>query len=176
VIKKNIILIGKMGAGKDFIADWLVREYGYRKIGLADAVKGIFRDLFLRSPDKKIKEDRISLQKIGDFGRSFDKDIWCKIAGSSINGKSIVIKDCRFPNEAEYFNNFIKIKIDVSEEVRSKRLLKRDGFIDNDAMKHDSETEVDNVKCDLTINLDNDFEIPENLSKLLTEIKNDTTL
>ncbi len=121
----NLIgLAGWAKSGKDTIADYLVREHGYRRVSFADPMREAllrldplipmmtghmrlssavrlmgWEDLKRESP-----EVRELLQRFGtEVGRQmFDQDFWVKLALSSIlPGEKIVFSDVRYKNEAE---------------------------------------------------------------------------
>lgn len=108
--------------GKDTIANYLVNEYGFIRIGLADGVKEALYNLnpiidydCTRVKDlvdslgweeaKKITEVRELLQRLGtDAGRNIHgKDCWLDIARRKMEGHDrIVISDIRFDNESDF--------------------------------------------------------------------------
>lgn len=117
-------LSGWARSGKDSVAEFLEREFGYTKMsfakpmkdaliilnpmidvyevrtGLADAVKKLGWD-FLKSSSTEI---RPLLQRLGtEVGREmFGEDFWVDYALNSIpDGAKVVFADVRYPNEAE---------------------------------------------------------------------------
>lgn len=105
--RMNIIAIsGKAGAGKDTVADYLVREKGYVKIGLADPMKRFCKEIFGFSDDqlwgpselrngsderfpRTAKNEhepwhltpRYALQQLGcEWGRDCYQDVWIDYA------------------------------------------------------------------------------------------------
>lgn len=115
-------LKGQAGAGKDTVADYLVREHNFTKITFATPLKEIcsiitgwpqellkgetaesrlFRET-VKHPDFD-KTGREILQSVGTevFRNNFDPDIWIKIAKRRIEETSghVVVSDVRFPNE-----------------------------------------------------------------------------
>ena len=82
--------------------------------------------------------------------------------------------DCRFPNEHQTLKDlgFVGIYIDVSDDIRKKRLMGRDGTTQEDTLNHKSEVLIDSFKDDL-ISLDGSGSLEEsykNLNILLEEI------
>lgn len=113
-------LIGYKNAGKDTLADYLVRNHGFEKHAFADPVKqvcGIMFDLTpkqLTDPEGKETVDerwgmtpRKMMQTVGtDMVRAqLGNDFWVRHMNARMRHKEklkIVISDVRFPNEAEW--------------------------------------------------------------------------
>jgi hypothetical protein len=107
----------KARSGKDTIAEYLVRVYGFRRVAFADSLKEACRQIFSFTDeqlygDKKEVVDsywevtpRYVLQKVGTecMREGYDKDIWIKSVEKKIRDSkdNWVITDMRFPNEAE---------------------------------------------------------------------------
>lgn len=123
-----IAISGFMGSGKDTVADYLIKNYNFKKESLAfslkDATSYIFnwpRDLlegntaesriWRETPDEWWSErleienftPRLALQLLGTevFRNSFHTNIWVYSLESRLRDieSNIVITDCRFPNE-----------------------------------------------------------------------------
>lgn len=127
-------ITGQKGAGKDTIADYLVSEYGFIKVGFADALKGAVAQLFILTDEQveRFKENdaitiwanskdfplvslttpltmRIILQRMGtEVGRElFGENFWVHLLAAKIDKvQNYVIKDVRFENEADMVENF----------------------------------------------------------------------
>lgn len=122
-------LSGKMGSGKDTVADILVSEYGYTRIAFADALKreveqsirhqafpdglplNLWEVMLEAKPEdvyaKPTPEGiRILLQFWGsDYRRGDDPLFWIRKVGEQIHThpeRMYVISDVRFKNEADY--------------------------------------------------------------------------
>ena len=129
-------ICGKAGSGKDTIGDFLVDQYGFKKIALADPIKRLVKDIF--ALDDHTVYDRVArerpldrwvgwtvrrlLQFIGTelFREKIDdaiwvKSLWYKIQDDKENNH--VIADVRFPNELKYFKDnasqgqFLSLKV-----------------------------------------------------------------
>lgn len=124
-------LTGKMGAGKDTVADYLVENYGFTKVGFADALYTAVSTLFdiTREQAERFKEEgyecywakpsewpkitathpvtmRQLLQRFGtDVGRDqFSLNLWTVLLEKRLAADpetDYVIKDVRFDNEAK---------------------------------------------------------------------------
>lgn len=111
-------LIGYKNAGKDTLADYLVREHGFEKHAFADPVKEVCRIMFHLTPeqltDPEAKETvderwgttpRKMMQKVGtDMVRAqLGDDFWLRHMDARVQRKEkVVVSDVRFPNEAEW--------------------------------------------------------------------------
>lgn len=121
----NILIAGRAGSGKDTVADYLVKEYGYKKIGFADYVYKIAEELFgMKGKNRKL------LQDIAQSLRRIDSNVLVKHAFYKIDEiqNPVVIADCRQPNEyvTAVQNEFIPIRVVADEKVRLERLIMRD--------------------------------------------------
>lgn len=137
---------GKQRAGKDTVADYLVRYHGFKKVSLADPLKKLaveyfglsYKDVYETKPEKVRKV----LQYLGKVGREVDKDFWIKKALSRYHpSEDWVISDVRFKNEAQHIKNLegILIRIEADRDVREQRGLL---YNEDDV----SETDLDDYK------------------------------
>lgn len=113
-------IIGKAGAGKDTIGEFLIEHYAFKNISLADRLKACVQVMFMvddytmhnRDAREKPLKDfpewsvRKLLQFVGTelFRNNFDQDIWVKLLKKQIRESEsnlIVVTDVRFPNEIE---------------------------------------------------------------------------
>lgn len=127
-------ICGKAGSGKDTIGDYLVENYGFERIALADPIKRMVKDVFVL--DDHTVYDRVArerdlpewngwsvrklLQFVGTelFRRNIEPDIWVKslwLRVKSNPDKNYVVTDIRFPNELQFFvdnggENFVSFK------------------------------------------------------------------
>ena len=120
-------ICGFQSSGKDTIADLLIKEYGFKKLSFAGALKDVVSIIFGWSREKLeglTKEDRewreqidcwwsttlempllsprYVLQYFGTdlFRNQWHPDIWVKVVENQLkNYENIVITDCRFENE-----------------------------------------------------------------------------
>lgn len=112
-------ICGKKGVGKDTVADFLVRDYGFQKDAFAAPIKTACSDIFsipLPSFYEEHQKETIDpfwgktprqlLQIVGTdmFRDHMDPDIWIKSLGRRCDQKSgtnICVSDVRFKNEAQ---------------------------------------------------------------------------
>lgn len=124
----NIFINGRGGSGKTEIANYLVEQYGYTEITLADPIYEIAEKYYGME-----KKDRRLLQEIGQKLREIDPDIWVKYAIRTIENNpdiKYVLSDVRQENEYEHFYEmgFSPIRVFASLENRIQRIEKRDGI------------------------------------------------
>jgi hypothetical protein len=107
---------GKAGAGKDTIADCLVREHGFTKLSFAGPLKAMLAAAGMPEPASRADKEkplpgfdfswREAAQKLGtEWGRSLDSDIWVKLVEQQLvdlldRDYRYVLSDVRFENEA----------------------------------------------------------------------------
>lgn len=115
---------GKAGAGKDTIGDYLVENYDFQKIALADPIKRTVKDVFALNDhavyDRTAREQPLEqwggwsvrklLQFVGTelFRENIDDSIWVKSLWYRIRDdkeNNYVVTDIRFPNELQYFRD-----------------------------------------------------------------------
>lgn len=146
---KTIVGFGhQMGVGKDTAAELLVKDYEFRNMKFADALKSVCCAVFgwekyqLEDQEFKQTEDKFweitprrALQLVGTdaMRNNIRQDIWVKALERRIRStyhRNYVITDVRFPNEAEAIRRWggHVIRID------------RPGFSSTDPNRHASET------------------------------------
>lgn len=156
-------ICGKMGSGKDTVADYLRDNYEFIKISFATKVKRIAKELFgYKSKDER---GRYVLQQVGSLMRKISDTVWIDWLFNEINRESMlevqiygnqipkcVISDVRYTNEAERVlnENGILIVLDVDSNTRRVRCQKRDKRIIpikewEESEQHGSETGVDDI-------------------------------
>lgn len=146
---KNVIVIGKMGVGKDTFAEFLVKNHNYVQTSIAGRLKQIAELLY---PDVFATGDRNQkrsvLQKLGDLLRSQNMNIFNDALIREISVKKIspvVISDVRYTMEYDFFvsKGFIPVRVNVDDNIRFERLFKRDGSYPTlDTLNHRSENDI----------------------------------
>lgn len=145
----NIGLIGKLGSGKTFAANYLVQKYGFHKVSLATPIKEIMAKYF-KVYDKSDSRYRRLAQKIGtDWFRSEYPDVWIDymIEETSKYNELFTCDDVRFLNEAERLisSGWLLLYMDCPDQTRIERCTLRDNTFDPLTMNHPSETGVDEI-------------------------------
>jgi len=108
-------ICGKAGAGKDTVAEQILRHDNFVRLSFADPIKQMLSILGVNCMNRETKEvpdDRFGVsprrmaQTLGtEWGRNLiDQDIWLKIAQErwrelKYSNTNLVIPDVRFPNE-----------------------------------------------------------------------------
>lgn len=135
-----VMIAGKAGSGKDTLADYLVSNYNYEKISLADSLKhmvckkynltkdhvytreGKRKQVTVMDNGNKITTVRNLLIKESYLKKEHNPDFWVDILldklfkiNKTYKNKRIVIPDFRFPNEYsklyQYFSDIKTINI-----------------------------------------------------------------
>lgn len=169
----KLCLTGKAGSGKSTVADYYSTSQCFTKLSFAQPVKEIFEHMMLRKPDKTRPKDRSALQRIGtEVGRFVDKDIWIKhfdlqyqkllaatVGIEPLVESYIVVDDARFKNEVDYLrkNGFVIV-----------RVIGR-GYDMGELGKHPSESEMDSIVVDFTV--DNSGDIEDTIAELESKYK-----
>jgi dCMP deaminase len=142
----RVLLVGKAGAGKDTVADHLVRRYGFVRYAFADRLKEIARDLF---PEAFVgPKPRALLQNLGEAVRRVDPDVWARYVLRRVEAENparAVITDCRYANEFELCSvaGFLPVLVSCPDEVRRARLAARgDAPLSAEEAAHPSEHEA----------------------------------
>lgn len=162
-MNKNILISGKAGSGKDTVGDWLIEHYGYQRVSFAEPMKLLAPQLW-PNLDWTVKQ-RSTLQQFGSAIRNVDLDTWVRLAWlktQKLNevGVPVVVTDCRYPNELEFYGTrgALTIRVEASYVTRVHRLIARDGDCDEELLKHVSETSLDGLGLPV---LDNNGTIAE---------------
>ena len=149
---KLIGLVGRAGAGKTFIANYLVEKYGFKRLSFADQLKHMLISAGMITHEEayveKTEHSRWLLQKIGTdiFRKQVDDLFWVKRMSVAVKrfldaGTRVVIDDIRFPNEAALVRAYPKDRCMVS--------VQRSDHVDATAgTEHDSEALVETIDCD----------------------------
>lgn len=157
---KDVIIFGKMGSGKETVANYFFRvhrgETGQIPVikKLSQKMNEIIIDLTGRKPTRNEK------QSFGQFCRTlFGEDVWndrlYKEYRYKYKNVPVIIEDGRQVNEFEFWKDkgFVTIYVDAPYDLRFKRLRERDGYDQSFFANHETETGVEKIKhwCDVTI-------------------------
>ena len=156
---KLIGLCGKMGSGKDTIADIMLNEnLVQHRMSFATGVKEVAKELFDIDPKKRTPKSRRIWQTIGHSMRQLDDVVWIVslmkrlawIYDAEDDNVSVIITDVRYLNEARWIlsNHGTVIIINADPYQRKQRIERRDNItIDSTEWvgitEHPSELEAD---------------------------------
>lgn len=170
----RIAFIGPMGSGKTWAAQYLVDNYGYKKLSFAGKLKQIAKEMF--GVEGKDGNDRLILQGLGSDLRKYDEDVWVKyvmklIHNAGLDYSKIVIDDTRYLNEAGILkeNGFILVRLRVPLDELEARLVRLYPNRPATAFLHASETEQEGISADYII-LNSEDEGKLELDWLMSEI------
>ncbi|MZP28657.1 AAA family ATPase [Heliobacterium undosum] len=152
----RIALTGKMRAGKDSVADYLVNHFGFQRYALGDALRAVCNDLF---PDAAQNgKPRELYQDVGQALRQISPDVWVNYLLRQIEEETgpddnIVITDLRQWNE--YFAllkaGFTIGRIRASELTRLRRMKAMGETVKYSRLRHETEQTVDKFCVDFEI-------------------------
>lgn len=162
----HFAIIGKAGGGKTTLVKALRDELGYAHLSFAYNLKRIAVDLW--GVDAVL--NRGLMQDLGLKMREIDPDVWCNRLIREIDDEAnavgyflgnrtpppVAIDDCRFPNEyaALRARDFVFVRVVCPEAVRVDRLKAIGKFQTLEQLQHVSETALDDIQADYTIDTD----------------------
>lgn len=155
-IGDRIAFFGPMVSGKTYCANAL-KPLGYEKFAFADKLKEIAEDLY--GVKGKNGNDREVLQKIGEYLRAIDPEVWIKYLLLEVERyedwaqdfkPKVVVDDLRYANEAKALkdNGFLLILVTVPKEERERRLALLYPETPASVYYHDSEKEWEMIPFD----------------------------
>ncbi|MBW6451505.1 MAG: AAA family ATPase [DPANN group archaeon] len=177
------IIIGVTGlarAGKDTMADYLVRKYNFKKFNMSDVIS-----LELMKRGKQVTKENMSL--LGDqMRKEFGNDIIIiKTLEKCKNFDNTIITGFRSPEEVSEMryrsNNFFLFSINAEKEIRFSRRTDIDPQTESEFFERDTR-DIDNKglgrvieSADISIDNNSTFEkldeqIDKNLKHILNQI------
>jgi hypothetical protein len=155
-------LSGKFCAGKDEIAKYLVKRYGFERRAFADKLKAIATDLFGMNG-----KDRSLLQVFGAKMREINPDVWVRHVLRSLTGyENVVITDVRYSNEYQairQINQSVLIRVECPADVRMDRHQELYGDLPTGKqIYHRSETDLDTFDFDRCIDTNQGLQMLHN--------------
>ena len=122
---KIIGVCGKIGSGKDTVADYLAENHGYHKIVMSDIIR-----LELETLGRPV--NREEMQKLTkEYKAVHGKGIWAEKTIETAKRRElgkVVVTGIRDSREVEIFrerSDFTLINVEADEDVRLSRLAKR---------------------------------------------------
>jgi dephospho-CoA kinase len=124
---KIVGICGKIGAGKDTVADHLVRNFDFNKIVMSDVIKEELKKL-----GREI--NRVTMQDLGnEYREKYGVDVWSKfcVDYAKKNGwRRVAITGVRTSSEVNFYKNnlgkdFTLLCLKANKEQRYDRMLKR---------------------------------------------------
>ncbi|WP_207708735.1 nucleoside/nucleotide kinase family protein [Heliobacterium mobile] len=156
----KIAITGKMRSGKDLIAEYLVRKYGFRRFAFGDGVRAVTHLIYPDIQNSGTKP-RSLYQQIGQALRQIDPAVWLNYTLKEINAStnpfdSIVISDLRQPNEYKALlnNGFTIVRVQSTVENRLARMNAVGDVFTMDDINHETESHIDNFVVDFDITND----------------------
>lgn len=151
----NIAFVGKAGSGKSSAAGILqdlalpIAAAGYSPVSFATPVKRMSAELWPAG-----RRDR--WQALGAAVREIDPNTWVGIWACEVEDSRdwpIVTDDVRYENEwwAARAKGFVIVRVWAPEHVRINRLKANGKWQDAGQLLHESETAVDHMVADYTI-------------------------
>ena len=113
-------LTGPARSGKDTIANYLVKEYGFKHFDF-------YRDVFLKEMKRrKLEPTKQNASKLGDeLRKERGRGVMAELLYSKIDAEDAVITGIRSPEEVEFFRSktpkFYLILVEASPEKRFER-------------------------------------------------------
>jgi len=139
---KNLFIMGKAGSGKDTVAEILRDKHGYRLVTLADNIRFEYGRFF---DGKNARTDRAKLQQIGQtYKQLYGEDVWTRMLLDEVKyeecylGNQFAVTDGRHQIEYDTFvtkEGYLPIWVDCCEDLRYEQLMKRDGILQEEALK-----------------------------------------
>lgn len=180
---KIIGVCGKIGSGKDTVADYLAEKHGYHKLVMSDIIT-----IELESLGRPV--NREEMQKLSkEYKAVYGKGVWAKKTIETAKRRDIkkaVITGIRDTKEIEVFrehSNFRLINVDADEKTRFGRLSRRGTEKDIQTLEEfrEQERKEENIfdlyskfseLSDITIrNNGTKKELAEKIEKLISEKK-----
>ncbi|QOT13711.1 adenylate kinase (plasmid) [Paenibacillus sp. JNUCC32] len=176
----NFAITGEMRSGKDAVAEYMARKFGYTRFAFGDELK---RDFHRRYPEvPREPKPRAGYQFHGQFMREqIDEDIWvnrclAEIARTSHNYAGFtfraVISDLRQPNEFQAckLQGFVIIRVTAPEALRIDRAIKSGDTFNLRDLTHDTESHA--RRFDVDYEIVNDGTLAELYAKVDEVVRN----
>lgn len=145
---KVLGICGKVGAGKDTLADYLVRKHGFVKITMSDIIKKEMESEGIKNID------RYQLQQFSkEMKEKYGEDIWAKACiefARRNHLRRVVISGIRNSAELRFFrtlgDDFKLVCVKAERDVRFERIKRRGSIKDVETYADFIKQEVDESK------------------------------
>lgn len=146
----KIALVGKMRAGKDQLASYLIDKHNFKKFAFADGITEIIEKYYPN--ESKKGKPRHHYQHIGQALRELDTEVWINYLYQRVaeyekecGPSNIIITDVRQENEVESLkaHGYLVIKVSCDDEIRIKRIIESGDNFSPESFLHDTERQVD---------------------------------
>ena len=138
----KIALNGKIGSGKSWLSEKLVKDHDYFQNSFASRIKELAIELFGMNG-----KDRDLLVEFGEKMKTIDSHVWIKRTMEECKGKAdVVIDDLRFRDEYVTLkgDGWTLVKIEIPEEERVQNIHSKYGTEAHTHLKYsESYTETD---------------------------------
>ncbi|MEQ4485234.1 adenylate kinase [Cohnella silvisoli] len=166
-----IALCGQLRAGKDAVADYLGRQYGYTRFAFGDELKRYAHELFSGEVggivDGVSRKPRELYQWFGQTMRARDPDIWVRKCFAWIQREydvmhdydpanhpfRSVITDLRQPNEIERCRaeGYVIIRVNCPEAIRLERARQAGDTFTAESLAHETESHIAGFAVDYEV-------------------------
>lgn len=155
MMRRNVALIGPMGAGKSTIGRLLAEMMGAKLMPQAAALKAevaAARGVTVEHLEANKADFRDDLQRLGHGMREHDPFYWCTRNSQRMGASAgpFVIDDMRYLSESIYFRslrNFIVIGVYTPDFIRAERYKKTYGRPPTpEQLNHPSESEFTEIQ------------------------------
>lgn len=125
--KKVLGVIGRIGAGKDTVAEYVAKKYGYDIVSFRDAVREV-------TEKEGLEPNRENMQKTGKkYREKYGSEYFTKLVMDNVmhsKNDKIIVKEMRTEGDVklikENFGSAMKIiQVKAPRETRFRRLKKR---------------------------------------------------
>ena len=170
---KVIGICGKIGAGKDTFADYLVRKHNFVKLTMSDIIK---KEMESRGLDVA---NRFRFQQFSkEMKEEYGKDIWAKACveyARKNHIRRVVISGLRDTAELNFFrtlgDDFRMVSIKAEQQIRFKRIKNRKSIKDVEIFADFIKQEVDEGRLfDLYNTCDEKADYRFDNSKMIIEL------
>lgn len=149
----KIGLLGKMRSGKDTVASYLIKEYGFKSFAFGDGIGDVIDAYFPQAWEDG--KPRKHYQVIGQSFRQLNEDVWVEQLLNKVKDckGNVVITDTRQSNEVMALKKegYKIIKIISNDANRIDRIQAQGDTWDISTFTHETEIGVDKAPFDYLI-------------------------